>query len=51
MEATPPIAAARMEGTVELSDGRSIGVAEYGDPKGEVIFWFHPPPERGRRGP
>jgi pimeloyl-ACP methyl ester carboxylesterase len=37
-----------MEGTVELSDGRSIGVAEYGDPLGEVIFWFHGTPG-GRR--
>jgi pimeloyl-ACP methyl ester carboxylesterase len=42
------IAAARMEGTVELSDGRSIGMAEYGDPDGEVIFWFHGTPG-GRR--
>lgn len=48
MKTTPPIAAARMEGTVELSDGRSIGVAEYGIPDGEVIFWLHGTPG-GRR--
>jgi pimeloyl-ACP methyl ester carboxylesterase len=51
MEATPPIAAARMEGTVELSDGRSIGVAEYGDAKGEAIFWFHGTPGGRRQVP
>jgi pimeloyl-ACP methyl ester carboxylesterase len=39
---------ARMEGTVELSDGRSIGLAEYGVPDGDAIFWFHGTPG-GRR--
>jgi pimeloyl-ACP methyl ester carboxylesterase len=37
-----------MEGTVELSDGRSIGLAEYGVPDGDAIFWFHGTPG-GRR--
>lgn len=48
MKSTHLVAAARMEGTVELSDGRSIGVAEYGDPDGDAIFWFHGTPG-GRR--
>ena len=38
------IPAARMEGTVELSDGRSIGLAEYGNPDGDAIFWLHGTP-------
>jgi pimeloyl-ACP methyl ester carboxylesterase len=42
------IPAARMEGTVELSDGRSVGLAEYGVPDGDAIFWFHGTPG-GRR--
>lgn len=42
------IASARVEGTVELEDGRSIGFAEYGAPKGDAIFWFHGTPG-GRR--
>jgi pimeloyl-ACP methyl ester carboxylesterase len=48
MDETSPTTAARMEGTVELSDGRSIGVAEYGDPDGDAVFWFHGTPG-GRR--
>jgi len=48
MDPTPPIAAARIEGTVELTDGRSIGFAEYGDPRGAVVFWLHGTPG-GRR--
>ena len=27
--------------TVKLADGRQIGFAEYGDPKGKPIFYFH----------
>jgi pimeloyl-ACP methyl ester carboxylesterase len=42
--ASTEIPAARMEGTVELSDGRSIGLAEYGIPDGDAIFWFHGTP-------
>ena len=29
------------EGTVQLSDGRALGYAEYGDPDGDPIFEFH----------
>jgi pimeloyl-ACP methyl ester carboxylesterase len=48
MKAAPKLPAARMEGTVELADGRSIGLAEYGVPDGNAIFWFHGTPG-GRR--
>ncbi|UCE84815.1 MAG: alpha/beta hydrolase [Deltaproteobacteria bacterium] len=48
MATTPEIPAARMEGTVELCDGRAIGLAEYGVPDGNTIFWFHGTPG-GRR--
>ncbi|MBW2241919.1 MAG: alpha/beta hydrolase [Deltaproteobacteria bacterium] len=51
METNAPIADARMEGTVEVGDGRSIGVAEYGDPDGEAIFWFHGTPGGRRQVP
>ncbi|MAE97290.1 MAG: alpha/beta hydrolase [Deltaproteobacteria bacterium] len=50
-ETAAPIAEARMEGTVELGDGRSIGVAEYGDPDGDAIFWFHGTPGGRRQVP
>jgi pimeloyl-ACP methyl ester carboxylesterase len=48
MEDSVQIPPARMEGTIELDDARSIGFAEYGDPDGEAIFWFHGTPG-GRR--
>ena len=48
MSAATETPMARMEGTVELSDGRSIGLAEYGVPDGDAIFWFHGTPG-GRR--
>jgi len=35
---------ARSEGTVILTDGRRIGYAEYGDPDGDAILWFHGTP-------
>ena len=38
----------RFEGTVLLSDGRSLGYAEYGTPDGAPIFWF-PGTPGGRR--
>ena len=38
----------RLEGTVLLRDGRSIGFAEYGTPDGAPIFWF-PGTPGGRR--
>ncbi|MBL7478603.1 alpha/beta fold hydrolase [Legionella bononiensis] len=27
--------------TILLNDGRTLGYAEFGDPKGEVVFYFH----------
>jgi pimeloyl-ACP methyl ester carboxylesterase len=38
----------RLEGTVLLRDGRSLGFAEYGAPDGAPIFWF-PGTPGGRR--
>lgn len=38
----------RAEGAVFLPDGRRIGYAEYGDPSGPVVLWFHGTPG-GRR--
>jgi len=38
----------RLEGTILLRDGRSIGLAEYGTPDGAPIFWF-PGTPGGRR--
>jgi pimeloyl-ACP methyl ester carboxylesterase len=41
--------APRLEGAFSLADGRrKIGFAEYGDPDGKTIFWFHGTPG-GRR--
>jgi pimeloyl-ACP methyl ester carboxylesterase len=34
----------RDEGAVELPDGRGLGFAQYGDPDGEVVLWFHGTP-------
>lgn len=36
------------EGTVELPDGRTLGWAEFGDPDGDPVLWFHGTPG-GRR--
>ena len=30
--------------TVSLPDGRLIGFAEFGDPDGDAVFWFHGTP-------
>lgn len=38
----------RAEGRFHLPDGRRLGFAEYGDPAGPVVFWFHGTPG-GRR--
>jgi pimeloyl-ACP methyl ester carboxylesterase len=51
MKAAMKSPAARMEGTVELSDGRSLGLAEYGAPDGDAIFWFHGTPGARRQIP
>jgi pimeloyl-ACP methyl ester carboxylesterase len=42
----PPV-----EGTVTLSDGRRLGFAEYGDPEGRPVFWFHGTPGARRQVP
>ncbi|MFN8035503.1 MAG: alpha/beta hydrolase [Acidimicrobiia bacterium] len=36
------------EDTIRLADGRKIGFAEYGDPEGVPLLWFHGTP--GARG-
>lgn len=36
------------EGTVALPDGRALGWAEFGDPRGDPVLWFHGTPG-GRR--
>ena len=36
--------AARCEGTIALTDGRTLGYAEYGDPGGRPLFLFHGTP-------
>lgn len=38
----------RAEGTFFLPDGRRLGYAEFGDPGGDVVLWFHGTPG-GRR--
>ncbi|MBX7434828.1 alpha/beta hydrolase [Mycobacterium sp. Y57] len=38
----------RSEGRFFLPDGRRLGYAEFGDPTGPVVFWFHGTPG-GRR--
>ncbi len=43
MTDTPPNKALR-DATVEISDGRLIGMAEFGDPDGKPVFWFHATP-------
>lgn len=50
MEATPRNVADR-EGVVELGDGRVLGYAEYGDPDGLVVLWFHGTPGACRQVP
>lgn len=41
----------RVERTVDLIDGRSIGVAEFGPPDGPAILWFHGTPGARRQVP
>ena len=38
----------RAEGSIPLPDGRVLGFAEYGDPDGRLVLWFHGLPG-GRR--
>jgi len=37
----PRVEKPRAEGQIQLSDGRHLGYAEYGDPNGPVVLWFH----------
>jgi pimeloyl-ACP methyl ester carboxylesterase len=46
--ASPP---PRVEGTVPLPDGRRLGYAEYGDPDGPLVMWFHGTPGARRQVP
>ncbi|HEX6311104.1 MAG TPA: alpha/beta hydrolase [Acidimicrobiia bacterium] len=41
----------RREGTVPLPDGRRLGYAEYGDPNGPLVLWFHGTPGGRRQVP
>ena len=41
----------RVEGTVRLADGRALGFAEFGQPNGKVVFWFHGTPGARRQIP
>lgn len=39
------------EDTITLADGRKLGWAEYGDPKGRPVLWFHGTPGARRQVP
>ncbi len=41
----------RAEGRFNLSNGRRLGFAEYGDPSGPVVLWFHGTPGARRQFP
>jgi pimeloyl-ACP methyl ester carboxylesterase len=41
----------RVEGTVPLPDGRSLGYAEFGDEHGVLVLWFHGSPGARRQVP
>jgi pimeloyl-ACP methyl ester carboxylesterase len=45
------ITAARHEGTIEVRDGRKMGIAEYGPPDGRAVIWFHGTPGARRQIP
>jgi pimeloyl-ACP methyl ester carboxylesterase len=45
------ITAARLEGTVRVGGGRKLGVAEFGPPDGQALFWFHGTPGARRQIP
>jgi pimeloyl-ACP methyl ester carboxylesterase len=48
---TGQVPAPRLEGAITLADGRRIGYAEYGDPAGRVVIWFHGTPGARRQMP
>jgi pimeloyl-ACP methyl ester carboxylesterase len=37
----PRVEKPRVEGRFHLADGRRLGYAEFGDPAGPVVLWFH----------
>src|ERR1700739_1390811 len=37
----PRVEKPAMEGRFRLSDGRGLGYAEFGEPAGPVVLWFH----------
>jgi len=43
--------APNVEGTVKLADGRRLGFAEFGAPRGQAVFWFHGTPGGRRQVP
>jgi pimeloyl-ACP methyl ester carboxylesterase len=47
----PEIARPRLEGNVAVDDGRQIGFAEFGDPRGRAVFWLHGTPGARRQIP
>lgn len=46
-ELTPP----RVEATIVVREGRKLGFAEFGDPTGRTILWFHGTPGARRQIP
>jgi pimeloyl-ACP methyl ester carboxylesterase len=44
-----PSAPPRFEGTIPLHDGRRLGYAEFGDPGGPLVLWFHGMPGARRQ--
>jgi len=47
----PRIEKPRAEGRFHLAGGRRLGYAEYGDPAGPVVLWFHGTPGGRRQFP
>jgi pimeloyl-ACP methyl ester carboxylesterase len=46
-----PSPSPRLEDTISLSDGRRLGFAEFGDPGGPLVLWFHGSPGARRQVP
>src|SRR5437660_11899641 len=46
-----PSPSPRLEDTIRLSDGRRLGYAEFGDPAGPLVLWFHGSPGARRQVP
>ncbi len=41
----------QIEGSIPLPDGRRLGYAEFGDPSGPLVLWFHGTPGARRQVP